>query len=201
VFVGFYEVSETTGKVLATVAEDCLLRFGLSFEHLRFQSYDVASNMSGTFKGCQAMIKEKQPLGLYVHCGAHVTHLISSFASEATPLIRDTLQFVQDLGTFLKSSMKIRKYLKCPEDMPVIVSEESAIRIKPLCPTRWLSRCNSIRAVLQQYSLLMLALESKSRKLAGELACRSRGFLKHLQESELLLGFEIALVALPLIVK
>ena len=38
---------------------------------MRGQTYDSASNMSGCYKGCQAIICQEQPLALCVHCGAH----------------------------------------------------------------------------------------------------------------------------------
>lgn len=35
------------------------------------QGYDGASNMAGQFKGVQAIIRNKYPNALYVHCLAH----------------------------------------------------------------------------------------------------------------------------------
>ncbi|KAI4833261.1 hypothetical protein KUCAC02_016171 [Chaenocephalus aceratus] len=46
-FVGLYEVSSTTGKNLAKVATDVLLRLNLPLSCLRGQTYDGAANMSG----------------------------------------------------------------------------------------------------------------------------------------------------------
>ncbi|KAF3840185.1 hypothetical protein F7725_018902 [Dissostichus mawsoni] len=45
-FVGLYEVSSTTGKNLAKVATDVLLRLNLPLSCLRGQTYDGAANMS-----------------------------------------------------------------------------------------------------------------------------------------------------------
>ena len=53
-FVGLYEVSSTTGKNLAKVATDVLLRLNLPLSCLRGQTYDGAANMSGESKGVQA---------------------------------------------------------------------------------------------------------------------------------------------------
>ncbi|KAJ4921049.1 hypothetical protein JOQ06_021766, partial [Pogonophryne albipinna] len=50
-FVGLYEVSSTTGKNLAKVATDVLLRLNLPLSCLRGQTYDGAANMSGESKG------------------------------------------------------------------------------------------------------------------------------------------------------
>ncbi|XDV42958.1 hypothetical protein PO909_011521, partial [Leuciscus waleckii] len=76
-FVGLYEVSVTTGDNLAKVLKDVLLRLNLSITGLRLrgQAHDGAANMAGKYSGAQAIIKESQPLALYVHCGPHCVNL------------------------------------------------------------------------------------------------------------------------------
>ncbi|XP_041376606.1 zinc finger MYM-type protein 1-like [Gigantopelta aegis] len=81
-FIGVYSVSETTGASLSNMLQDALLRLNLPITHLRAQTYDGASNMSGKYQGCQALIKKVQPLANYTHCGAHITHLICAKAIE-----------------------------------------------------------------------------------------------------------------------
>ena len=56
VFVGMYEPPSTTGEDLARSVEDVLIRLNLPLAALRGQTYDGASNMSGQYKGCQALI-------------------------------------------------------------------------------------------------------------------------------------------------
>ena len=77
-FVGLYNIAETTGASLSNMIQDALLRLNLPITDLRAQTYDGASNMSGKYTGCQARIKEVQPLAHYTHCGAHITHLVCS---------------------------------------------------------------------------------------------------------------------------
>lgn len=82
-----YSVSDTTGKSLAGVDKDVLLRLNLPRHGLRGQTYDGAANMSGKHAGAQALIKQEQPLALYVHCGAHCTNLITQKACLASESI------------------------------------------------------------------------------------------------------------------
>jgi hypothetical protein len=70
-FVGLYEPPDTTGATIAAVVEDVLLRFDLPLSKLRGQTYDGAANMVGQYHGCQALISKKQPLALFLLCGAH----------------------------------------------------------------------------------------------------------------------------------
>lgn len=58
-FVGLYDPPSTTGATLAACIFDVLLRLQLPLSLLRGQSYDGASNMSGQFNGCQAIIAER----------------------------------------------------------------------------------------------------------------------------------------------
>jgi len=169
-------MKETKAEKLTVMAEVVIIRLGLSMDNLRFQTYDGASNMSGTYKGSQALVKEKQPLALYIHCGAHVTHLFASCAANSVPLIRDSLQIVQDLGNVCNASADVRNILAETSSID-IASGEKVGRIKPLCPTRWLSRCTSVTSVLNQYSHVLPALETVSKSVSGETASRARGLL------------------------
>ncbi|KAJ8027013.1 Zinc finger MYM-type protein 1 [Holothuria leucospilota] len=52
-FIGLYNMKETTGKAIADMLKDVLIRTQLPIANLRAQTYDGASNMSGEFNGCQ----------------------------------------------------------------------------------------------------------------------------------------------------
>ena len=61
--LGFYSVEGTTGQMLASCVKDVLLRYQLPLDKLRGQTYDGASNMSGAYNGCQAIIKKDTASG------------------------------------------------------------------------------------------------------------------------------------------
>ena len=79
-FLGLYEISATDGQAIASIVSDVLQRFSLSIDKLRGQTYDGAANMSGKYSGCQAVVKNLQPLALFFHCFAHVSNLIMKHA-------------------------------------------------------------------------------------------------------------------------
>ncbi len=93
-FIGLYSLSETTGQGIAKMVTDVLLRLNLPMSALRGQSYDGASNMAGKYSGAQAVVREQQPLALYVHCGAHCVNLITQAGCSVSPMIRDCLSWV-----------------------------------------------------------------------------------------------------------
>uniref|UniRef100_A0A8C4Q8R0 DUF4371 domain-containing protein n=1 Tax=Eptatretus burgeri TaxID=7764 RepID=A0A8C4Q8R0_EPTBU len=65
--IGLYEINATTGVAVATMLKYVLLRLQLSITNLHGQTYDRASNMSGSNLGCQDEVKKVQPLAKYVH--------------------------------------------------------------------------------------------------------------------------------------
>jgi hypothetical protein len=204
VFLGFYQSNDTTGQGTANIVKDALLRLDLSLDNLRFQTYDGAASMSGTYNGCQAIIKKEQPLALYVHCGAHVTHLVASSASFSVPLVRDALQLVQDLGNLYKSSGKIKSiFQRGNEDFDMTGGNQHEVfeTLKPLCPTRWLSRCAAVMPILAQYAHVIKSLTTSSEELTGETAIRASSLAKRFQDASVLLGLEMAMKVLPLLEK
>jgi len=98
-FIGMYETTSTTGENLARIILDVLLRLNLPISGLRGQAYDGASNMSGKYSGAQAGIQRAQPLAPYIHC----VNLITQQACSASSVVRNALDWIHELGTFLGS--------------------------------------------------------------------------------------------------
>ena len=140
------------------MAMDVLLRLNLPMSGLRGQTYDGAANMSGRHSGAQAVVKGQQPLALYVHCGAHCLNLITQAACQASPLIRDALQWVHELGTLSKQSGKFKAiFAGIAADREG--HEGCATSLRPLCPTRWTVRGKAVTAVLSQYESVLSSLQ------------------------------------------
>ena len=98
VFRGLFEPSDTCGDTLARMIEDSLMRLGLSMDEVRAQTYDGASNMSGEYKGCQAIIRSKHPLASWFHCGAHCANLVAQSAASSIEQLRDAMACVHEVG-------------------------------------------------------------------------------------------------------
>lgn len=82
-----------------------LEELNLDIQNCRGQSYDNASNMSGSYTGLQSRIKSKNHLADYVPCVAHSLNLVGSYAAEKAcaevviflPLFRTSLIFFHHL--------------------------------------------------------------------------------------------------------
>ena len=121
IFLGLFEPSDTCGRTLARMIEDSLVDLGLSVDDIRAQTYDSASNMSGEYRGCQAIISHKHSLALWFHCGAHCANLVAQNAASSIPQIRDAMAHVHELGLLYGRSIKYRAvlFMKLPKPMKV----------------------------------------------------------------------------------
>jgi hypothetical protein len=191
-FLGLYELPETTGKVLAKCIDDVLLRLQLPLSALRGQIYDGASNMSGQYKGCQAVRREKQPLALYVHCCAHCTNLVSKSVSEAVTPVRDAMQLLQELGSLFSQSLKCRSsFAKIAE------SNEGIFRVQQISPlalhAAWLVRVSAIQALITQYELVLSCLEMSLPAAGSSVTARASAIYSQLSKGSTLLVLMMAL--------
>ena len=81
-FVKFMPTRGHTGHQLADILLEFIEDNGVSLKDLRGQSYDNAANMSGKYKGMQAIIKERNHQAEYIPCVAHSLNLVGKCAAE-----------------------------------------------------------------------------------------------------------------------
>ncbi|KAJ8049944.1 Zinc finger MYM-type protein 1 [Holothuria leucospilota] len=159
-FAGLHEVPSSSGEMISSIIFDVLTRLGLSINNLRAQTYDGASNMSGKYNGCQAKMKEQQPLARFFHCSSHVSNLVMQHAVTTSPLVRDALQWVHDLGVLYSRSGKYKAIFKDIAEQ--LHPGTSTASIRPLCPTRWLCRQSAVESVVNNYGTVLESLEEMS---------------------------------------
>lgn len=186
-FTGLYSVSETTGKGLARVVKDVLLRLNLPLHGLRGQTYDGAAYMSGSMDR-QALIKQEQPLALYVHCGAHCTNVVAQKACLASVLIRDSLDWVNQLGVLLSQSGKFKAMHAATAH---VENPSPFTAMKPLCPTKWTVRSKAITAVLSQYESVLASLKDMACG-ASSTASTANGLLGQFSKGKTVLSLILA---------
>lgn len=190
-FVGMYDMSEsTTGLSIASCVLDALIRLQLPVEQLRGQTYDGASNMSGKYNGCQAIIRDRQPLALFTHCGSHCTNLVAQKVCSESQLVRNTVQLVQEIGAVFSASIHCRTTFS-----RVTENASDPHSIKPLCPTRWLVRVPAIQDIVNQYESVLTTLDEVSQK-SIPVSARANGLAAQLRQGSTLLGLKMSLLVL-----
>lgn len=187
-FLGFYAAESTTGATLRKIVLDVLCRLQLPTENLRGQTFDGAANMSGAYNGAQALIREVQPLAIFVHCSAHCINLVTEAACTASQFIRDAIDTVHELGVLSKQSGKFQTLLASV----AAKQHEKVLTVRPLCPTRWTVRSSAISKAVQQYESIIDALEEMSAN-TGNVGSRASGLLTNFGKGSTFLGLLIAL--------
>ena len=188
VLVGLCHMTDTSGKALKDMIINFLKQNKISIEALRSQVYDGAANMSGAVNGCQALIKNMQPLASFYHCESHITHLVCSKAVSESSLIRDALDQLQELGNFYNASGKFKNLYLDGNDLENV----EITPLKPICPTRFLTRSPAIIAILNNYSAVQSALETASKNFGSTTAARANGLYRYLGTAKCVLGLVAA---------
>ena len=190
VFLGLYEPPDTCGATIAKMVKDALMHIGLSVDELRAQTYDGASNMTGEYRGCQAIISSRHPLVLWFHCGAHCANLVAQSAASSVAEVRDAIACIHELGVLYGRSSKYRAVFR-----EVATSGEGSFTtLKPLCPTRWLCRSSALQSVIDQYEAVIESLSDTSQSSNGEIAAKANGLLDKFQQGQTLLLLNMALI-------
>jgi len=189
-FFGLYNTDSTTGQSLSHLILDALIRLDLPMRMVRGQTYDGASNMSGIYNGAQSLIRQTCPLATFVHCGSHCTNLVAQQACESSPVVRNALSLVNELGVLMHQSGKSKAVL---QNIISSVNPVSIEAIRPLCPTRWTIRVAAITTVLGQLRCLLDALNEISTG-NGDTAIRARGLCDKFSSGDTILALLMALV-------
>ena len=95
-FLGFVTCPSIKG---AAIAESILLKLkecGLEENCIRGQCYDGASYMTGQFNGARALIRQRVPSAVYVHCRSHCLNLALVHSSKIQ-CVRTMMKTVQDV--------------------------------------------------------------------------------------------------------
>ena len=148
------------------IIKDALTRFTLPLTNLQGQCYDGASNMLGAFCGVQARIKDLQPQALYVHCTGQRLNLVLQEASSESSVVRDCMQYLNDVAVLFRRSAKREE---------ILVKAEG--KVKPLSPTQWTMLTAGIDAALLHYESISDALEEIADEPGkDESRIKARGF-------------------------
>lgn len=105
----------------------------------------------------------------------------------ASPLIRDCLSWVHQLGILFGQSGKFKSMFE------IISTSENAplTTLKPLCPTRWTVRNSAIIAVLGQYKRVLSSLEETAKSTSKTVSTAS-GLFQLFSKGKTVLGLTLA---------
>ncbi|EFN79781.1 hypothetical protein EAI_00042, partial [Harpegnathos saltator] len=108
------------------------------------------ANMSSSYKGLQAKLKEYSPTAVYVPCAAHSLNLVGVHAVYCNTEVISYFDFLQKSYTFFSVSTYRWN----------ILSSQNLIKVpKILSTTRWSARADAVSALREGYNKIEDALE------------------------------------------
>ena len=107
--------------------------------------------MCGINNRVQALFKAQE---LYVHCLAHSLNLCLKDVTKTCEVIRNVLDFIDELTQLIKMSPKWLILFESLRQEVTINSGELTPRLRMLCPTHWTVRHSSISSILKNYSTI-----------------------------------------------
>lgn len=118
---------------------------------------DNCSTMMGTKSGFQALLRKDVPDIFVMGCVCHSFALCSSHAVKVLPPYLETL--LKNVSSYFSRSSKRVNYFNSIQDVVKVAHH----KIPKLAQTRWLSRGNVIKVILEQWDALLLYFQTESK--------------------------------------
>ena len=161
--IGLYYTDRTNADCLTKLIKDVLLRSSLMLNRCRGQCYDGTANMSGRRSGVATQILHEEPRAVYLHCMGHTLNLAVQDTCRSIKVMSDTFDTLLEISKAVKYSAKKKAML-------LSLKQElspSSPSIRPLCPTRWTVRAESLRSVIANYEVIQELMEEIIEEYRG----------------------------------
>lgn len=155
-FLQFIPVSDVTGAGLANTICSTMMEIGvgLDVKNLVGQGYDGASAMSGALRGAQAIVRQRYPKALYVHCSSHCFNLALSEGCSVAE-VRNCLGTIETTYNFFNFPKRQRVL---ENEINKLAEKPRIEKLKRLCPTRWIQRHDAVNAFVSLLTPILNAL-------------------------------------------
>ena len=167
-FLGFVELDKTDAKTITDALITNLQIWEVNLNRWRGKGFDGAATMSSSLNGVQARIMHLFPMAKYfTHCSSHCLNLVVVASCKAVPSVQNFMTSFRDLTFFFVGSAKrkaiLRSELTGQNSLDILGDiddddERSLFEcgarhnvLPTLSETRWLSRVDSITALLANY--------------------------------------------------
>ncbi|XP_065658227.1 zinc finger MYM-type protein 1-like [Hydra vulgaris] len=190
-FLIFADCAKKTGSDIAELILETLETLKICFEDCRGQGYDNGVNISGKYKGVQAILQKKNPLSVFSPCGCHSLNLCGQNAASSCTDAETFFGTVKTVYTIFSAS---------PQRWEILQKRLHGVSLHGQSGTRWTERLDSIRPFYNHLSQIIESLkEVKSLNLTPKAKTEIRGALKYMSSFKCVLMSGIWLKVLTLI--
>lgn len=170
-FLCFVDCNKKTGKGIANLIVEQLVKYNIPLDDCRGQGYDNGANMAGLYNGAQAIISEINPLALFSNCGAHSLNLCGANAAECCEEAITFFGMVQKTYNF---------FVRSPQRWEIL-EKHIGCSLHSTSQTRWSARVDSVKPFAKHSPLIKKALnECKTLNLSAECKTDLNGIMKYL---------------------
>jgi len=151
------EYEDGTGAGLASEIINEMEYRNINFSKITGFGADGASVMSGAHKGVQAVLKNRNPHMVHMHCMAHRLALCTSQAANGIPAIKQYQEWITSLYYYFKKSACREAELHKVQE----VLQSPTLRYKEIHEVRWLSFYEPLEAVYRTLDALITYFNSR----------------------------------------
>lgn len=155
-FIDIVPLKKADAQTIYSTLVECLKAKSIQLTKLVGMGFDGAATFSGKRNGVQSLLKKNSPHAIFVHCHCHLLQLACVQAANNTSGIKHVYTTLMTLWKFFHYSPKRTETLK--EIQRVLDQPEFKV-IKP-SDTRWLAHERCVKAVKENYSSIVLALNN-----------------------------------------
>ena len=130
------------------------------------------------------------PAAVAIHCCAHSLNLCLQDIGRKLICLRDALDTVREITNLICFSPKRTTLFSSL--LQQASTPESAVRLKPLCPTRWTARTGTVNAIIKDYGILLEALEEIQQTTRDDHGLKAGGLLHALNQFSTLFGLKLS---------
>ena len=146
--------------------------------------------MSGRRSGVATQILHEEPRATYLHCMGHSLNLAVQDTCRSIKVMSDTFDTLLEISKAMKYSAKKKAML-------LSLKQElspSTPSVRPLCPTRWTVRAESLRSVIANYEVLQELMEEIIEEYRGitEATSSAKGILSTMEKFSFLFGVVVS---------
>ena len=193
--VGLHQADKVDADSIVDMIKKVLMSLGLDIMEMRGQTYDGASVLQGRHKGVARQILTVNPKAHATHCLSHNLNLILQECASTNTLISGVFAVVQSISTVVRASPKRLAIFRDIQTAAAMANGTTASpkSLRPLCPTRWTCRTQSLTSVLDNYEELMETLmEIMNNGGSSEGAKAAPGLLALLEKFSTVFGLYAA---------
>ncbi|KAL4152659.1 hypothetical protein QTP88_000492 [Uroleucon formosanum] len=179
---------DKTGLDTAKQIVGILKKNTLNTDSLSFQSYDFASNMSGSLNGAQVHLSKLVGHEVYyIPCQAHRMNTFLEHGCNTSLIISNMISNLESLYVFFSAGTKCYSVLNKEMDI------ENKLQLKNLSKTRWTARAESIEAVWNSFEALCISLHniySNSSYFDGPTRTKALGLHKKMHSFDFIVSLK-----------